>query len=186
MENLKSENIKILLWRKKTDLIQTKFEHEESVFNIESHTKYTDACNSMYGKTKTFVNTVPMNSDIGMGNVSDSNLFQRIMDVYVNAAMVTLFKGVHLEMTNFMGTRCIYVKLVIEISRTNLCVCHVVEELQRKCVKFTRKMNMILDNLLFCSVLGTVFMKLGVHIFACHVTLHLQRLILQIQLSHIM
>ena len=65
-------------------------------------------------------------------------------------------------------------------------VCHVVEELQRKCVKFTRKMNMILDNLLFCSVLGTVFMKLGVHIFVCHVTLHLQRLILQIQLSHIM
>ena len=58
---------------KNIDLIQTKFEHEESVFNIESHTKYTDTCNSMYGKTKTFVNTVPMNSDIGMGNVSDSN-----------------------------------------------------------------------------------------------------------------
>ena len=46
---------------------------------------------------------------------------------------------VHLEMANFMGTRCIYVNLVIEISRTNLCVCHVVEELQRKCVKFTKK-----------------------------------------------
>ena len=30
---------------------------------------------------------------------------------------------VHLEMANFMGTRCICVKLVIEISKTNLCVC---------------------------------------------------------------
>ena len=67
-----------------------------------------------------------------------------------------------------------------------VCVCHVAEELQRKCVKCTRKMNMILDNLLFSSVLMTVFMKLGVHIFVCHVTLHLQRLILQIQMSHIM
>ena len=94
--------------------------------------------------------------------------------------------GVHSTVGNFMGTRCIYVKLVIEISRTNLCVCHVVEELKRKCVKFTRKINMILDYLLFCSVLGTVFMKLRMHIFVCHVTVHLQRLILQIQLSHIM
>ena len=58
-------------------MIQTKFEHEESVFNIESHTKYTDTCNSMYGKTKTFVNTVQMNSDIGMDNVNDSNLISK-------------------------------------------------------------------------------------------------------------
>ena len=28
-------------------------------------------------KTKTFVNTVPMNSDIGMGNVSDSNFISK-------------------------------------------------------------------------------------------------------------
>ena len=55
------------LEEKNIDLIQTKFEHEESVFNIESHTKYTDTCNSMYGKTKTFVNTVQVNSDIENG-----------------------------------------------------------------------------------------------------------------------
>ena len=78
MQNLKSENIKIFtLEEKNIDLIQTKFEHEESVFNIESHAKYTDTWNSMYGKIKTFVNTVPMNSDIGMGNVSDSNFISK-------------------------------------------------------------------------------------------------------------
>ena len=62
---------------KNIDLIQTKFEHEESVFNIESHTKYNDACNSMYGKTKTFINIVQMNSDIEMDNVSDSNFISK-------------------------------------------------------------------------------------------------------------
>ena len=57
--------------------------------------------------------------------------------------------GVHSTFGNgkVYGNKMYIVKLVIEISRTNLCVCHVVEELQRKCVKFTRKMNMILDNL---------------------------------------
>ena len=79
---------------KNIDLIQTKFEHEESVFNIESHTKYNDAYNSMYGKTKTFVNTVQMNSDMKWTMLVIQTLFKRIMDVYVHAAMVTLFKGV--------------------------------------------------------------------------------------------
>ena len=114
-----------------------------------------------------------------------NNTFRKSMIVFIKKDIVLVYI-IHLQMANFMGTRCIYVKLGIEIFRTNLCVCHVAEELQRKCVKFTRKMNMILDNLLFSSVLVTVFMKLGVHIFVCHVTLHLQRLILQIQLSHIM
>ena len=40
------------------DLIQTKLQHEESIFNIDSDTKYNEVYNSMYDKTKTFVNTV--------------------------------------------------------------------------------------------------------------------------------
>ena len=65
------------LEEKNTDLIQTKFKHEESVINIEPETKYNDVYNSMCAKTKTFVNTVQMNSSIEMENVSDSNLISK-------------------------------------------------------------------------------------------------------------
>ena len=58
------------LEEKNIDLIQTKFQHE-SVFNIESDTKYNEVYNSMYDKTKSFVNTVQMNSTVEMENVSD-------------------------------------------------------------------------------------------------------------------
>ena len=50
-----------------------------------------------------------------------------------------------------------------------VCVCHVGEKLQRKHVKFTKKMNMTSNNLLFCNVLVGAFLKLTVHIFVCHV-----------------
>ena len=66
-----------------------------------------------------------------------------------------------------------------------VCVCHVGENVQRKCVKFTKKMNMTSNNLLFCNVLVSAFLKLTVHIFVCHVTLHLQQLTLKTLLSHI-
>ena len=62
---------------KNIDLIQTKFQHEESVFNIESDTKYNEIYNSMYDKTNTFVNIVRMNSNVEMENVSDSNLISK-------------------------------------------------------------------------------------------------------------
>ena len=54
-----------------------------------------------------------------------------------------------------------------------VCVCHVGEKLQRKCVKFTKKMNMTSNNLLFCHVLVSAFLKLTVHIFClpCHTAL---------------
>ena len=58
-------------------MIQTKFKHEESVFHIETETRYNDVYNSMYAKTKTFGNTVQMNSNIEMENVSDSNLISK-------------------------------------------------------------------------------------------------------------
>ena len=82
-----------------------------------------------------------------------------------------------------MGKRCIYVKIAIEIFRRNLCVCHVGEKLQRKCVKFIKKMNMTSNNLLFCNVLVGAFLKLTVHMFVCHVTLHFQQLTLE---KHVM
>ena len=93
---------------------------------------------------------------------------------------------VHLQMVNLMGKRCTYIKVAIEIFRRNLCVCHVGEKLQRKCVKFIEKMNMTSNNLLFCNVLVGAFLKLTVHIFVCHVTLHLQQLTLKTLLSRIM
>ena len=58
-------------------MIQTKFQHEEIVFNIESDTKYNEIYNSMYDKTNTFVNTVQMNSNVEMESVSDSNLISK-------------------------------------------------------------------------------------------------------------
>ena len=91
---------------------------------------------------------------------------------------------VPLQAVNLIAKRCMYVKVVIEISRRNLCVCHVGDKLQRKCVKFIEKMNMTSNNLLFCSVLVGAFMKLTFHIFVCHVTLHLQQLTLKTLLSH--
>ena len=65
------------LEEKNIDLIQTKFQHEESVFNIESDIKYNEVYNSVYDKMKTFVNTVQMNSNVEMENVSDSNLISK-------------------------------------------------------------------------------------------------------------
>ena len=67
----------VTLEQKHIDLIQTNFEHEESVFNIESHIIYSDACNSTYDKTKTFVNTVQMNNNIETDNASDSNYISK-------------------------------------------------------------------------------------------------------------
>ena len=92
---------------------------------------------------------------------------------------------VHLQAVNFIAKRCMYVKVAIEIFRRNLCVCHVGDKLQRNCVKFIEKMNMTSNNLLFCNVLVGAFMKMTFHIFACHVTLHLQQLTLETLLSHI-
>ena len=40
------------LEEKNIDLIQTKLQHEESIFNIDSDTKYNEAYNSMYDKQK--------------------------------------------------------------------------------------------------------------------------------------
>ena len=50
-----------------------------------------------------------------------------------------------------------------------VCVYHVVEELERKCIKFTKKMNMILDNLCLrdCTYeTGSAYISLS-----CHTTL---------------
>ena len=40
------------LEEKNIDLIQTKLQHEESIFNIDSDAKYNENNNSMYDKTK--------------------------------------------------------------------------------------------------------------------------------------
>ena len=65
------------LEEKNIDLIQTKLQHEGSIFNIDSDTKYSEVYNSMYDKTKTFVNTVQRNSNVEMENVSDSNFISK-------------------------------------------------------------------------------------------------------------
>ena len=99
-----------------------------------------------------------------------NNTFRKSM-CFIKKDMVLVYI-VHLQIVNLMGKRCIFVKVVIEIFRRNLCVCHVGEKLQRKFVKFIKKMNMTSNNLLFCNVLVGAFLKLTVHIFVCHVTLH--------------
>ena len=65
------------LEEKTIDLIQTKLQHEESIFNIDSDTKYNEDNNSMFEKTKTFVNTVQRNCNIEIENVSDSNFISK-------------------------------------------------------------------------------------------------------------
>ena len=62
---------------KNIDLIQTKLQHEESIFNIDSDTKYNEVYNSMHDKTKTFVNTVQRNCNVEIENVSDSNFISK-------------------------------------------------------------------------------------------------------------
>ena len=98
-----------------------------------------------------------------------NNTFRKSMIVFHQERYST---GIHSTFANgrFDGKRCTHVKVAIEIFRRNLCVCHVGEKLQRKCVKFTEKMNMNANNLLFCNVLVGSFLKLTVHIFVCHVT----------------
>ena len=58
-------------------MIQTKLQYEESIYNIDSDTKYNEVYNSMYDKTKTFVNTVQRDSNVEMENVSDSNFISK-------------------------------------------------------------------------------------------------------------
>ena len=62
---------------KSIDLIQAKLQHEESIFNIDSDTKYNEVYNSMYDKTKTSVNTVQRNCNVEIENVSDSNFISK-------------------------------------------------------------------------------------------------------------
>ena len=65
------------LEEKNIDLIQTNLQHEESIFNIDSDTKYNEDNNSMYDKTKTFVNTVQRNCNVEIENVSHSNFISK-------------------------------------------------------------------------------------------------------------
>ena len=46
------------------------------------------------------------------------------------------------------------------------------------CGREVKKMNMTSNNLLFCNVLVSAFLKLTVYIFVYNVTLHLQQLTL--------
>ena len=90
--------------------------------------------------------------------------------------------GVH---STFANGKCDGKKMYIckgcdrNVQEKFVCVCHVGEKLQRKCVKFIKKMNMTSNNLLFSNVLVGAFLKLTVHMFVCHVTLHLQQLTLK-------
>ena len=65
------------LEEKNIDLIQTKLQHEESIFNIDSDIKYNEDNISMYDKTKTFVNTVQRNCNVEIENASDSNFISK-------------------------------------------------------------------------------------------------------------
>ena len=65
------------LEEKTIDLIQTKLQDEESIFNIHSDMKNNEVYNSTCDKMNTFVNTVQRNSTAEMHNVSNSNFISK-------------------------------------------------------------------------------------------------------------